>query len=162
MTATAPATLGLLLRKFCHPVPEMHPGLAFPFYFPAGKGVVTMATDGDQLALWTAARLGRFLDFQDGPTSDNFHPSEWRAKFRGGCSHPLPVHSRVSVPCRVMVFGIPGLIPAALAAKLALWDTCHLGTAAAPRVGHHHSWLSIRVTHGKALFSGVLRCQSPA
>jgi hypothetical protein len=162
MPAAAPATLGLLLREFCHPDPEMHPGLAFPFYFPAGQGVVTMATDGVEVAIWAASRHGRFLDFQSGPTSDDFHPSEWRLKFRGGSSYPLPAKRPRTAPCRVMVFGVPALIPAPLAARLALWDTCHLGTPAGTRSGYHHEWLSLRLTHGKALFSGVIRCQLPA
>lgn len=166
------ATLPQILRACCASGPQAEPALMQP-WIGAGKRagqVVTVATDGESLCVWTAGRVGRYQEWAA------LHPGllragenaisplmSFRSLFGGGGSHPLGLARRGKDGLWTMgILTGNAFLTDRQHQILTHCDTCYLGPSTLPLLNGIHQAISLRASIGKAVIHGVIRWLPPA
>lgn len=157
MTTLETPTIGQILRRFCAKDPGLTPGLAFPCYItgPSG-GILTFASDGETVAIWTAGRIGRYREWSGTGSPDGFSPVEWRGRWRSGCSTPLPMLRTGDQLVRVGWLGRDVLLEKPWVEALQSFDAVWIGKTISTGTWRY-GFTSFMASFGKMRFNGVVR-----
>ncbi len=157
------ATPAQLLRLFCGPAV---PALMLPFLAPGknGRGVVTVATDGEMACLWMAGKLGQYKDWGTLSAFGDRNASplvNFRALWRNGASHALELArpDKGGETATLFLLGTPAVLPARLLWALSHCDTCYLGHSTFKPVEGQHVAVSVKASIGRHLIHAVIFCQ---
>lgn len=155
------ATPGQLLRLFCGG-PAV-PALMLPFLAPGkhGRGVVSVATDGETACLWTAGKVGAYKDWGMLSAFGDRHASplvNFRAWWKPGGNHALGLTAGSIGTKTLDLLGIPAVLPARLVWALSHCDACYLGHSAFKPAEGQHVAVSVKASIGLRIFHGVLFC----
>ena len=165
------ANLTQILRACCAEGAGAEPALTQPFTGPgkAGSGVVSVATDGATICLWTRGNVGGFKGWATQHPSllregeDGGSPlGKFREVFAGAGLHPLPLATRR----KDGLWSLEILTGTALILDrhhqiLRHADSCYFGPSRLRPVDGRHPAVSLRATVGKAIINGVIFCAKP-